>query len=205
MLIAFRFFSKIPLDEQVTRTQNASTHAHIFKTRMAKYYPDIAKGAKGTFFLRAFVLFLARRFPRTRKRCDRSSPLSLEGGSRRGVSPFFLSTFSSTKNRFIHRRVVLRKQILLGRETNLRRGTFSTSIRSPRFCRESLFYARRSFVRRFIVVGGERSKNRKIFARQSKALKEEKRTKRANIFSRAHSFSLFQSVINTHTHTHIKI
>ena len=51
----------------------------------------------------------------------------------------------------------------------------------------------------------ERSKNRKIFAPVPLGLKspdEEKLTKRANIFSRAHSLSLFQPVINTHTHTH---
>ena len=55
------------------------------------------------------------------------------------------------------------------------------------------------------IIGDERSKNRKIFAPVPLGLKspdEEKLTKRANIFSRAHSFSLFQPVINTHTHTH---
>jgi hypothetical protein len=46
-----------PRRTQVTqRRKNASTNTHIFKTRMAKYYPDIAKGAKGTRFQTRFII-----------------------------------------------------------------------------------------------------------------------------------------------------
>jgi hypothetical protein len=47
-----------PRRTQVTqRRKNASTNTHIFKTRMAKYYPDIAKGAKGNRFQTRFLLY----------------------------------------------------------------------------------------------------------------------------------------------------
>ena len=52
-----------PRRTQVTqRRKNASTNTHIFKTRMAKYYPDIAKGAKGTRFQTRFILFFCTVF-----------------------------------------------------------------------------------------------------------------------------------------------
>jgi len=111
--------------EVTRRRKNASTNTHIFNTRMAKYYPDIAKGAKGTRFQTRFIVLFCTVF--CSLFCANKSAISRpppERISRRGVSPFFLSSFSSLKNRFIHRRFVLRKQILPGRETNLRRGTF---------------------------------------------------------------------------------
>ena len=88
-----------PRRTQVTqRRKNASTNTHIFKTRMAKYYPDIAKGAKGTRSFKPvlfyyFVPCFCSLF------CANKSAISLllRRGSRRGVSPFFLSSFSSNK------------------------------------------------------------------------------------------------------------
>jgi hypothetical protein len=48
-----------PRRAQVThRRKNASTNTHIFKTRMAKYYPDIAKGAKGNRFHPFYYYFV---------------------------------------------------------------------------------------------------------------------------------------------------
>ena len=48
-----------PRRTQVTqRRKNASTNTHIFKTRMAKYYPDIAKGAKGNRFHPFYYYFV---------------------------------------------------------------------------------------------------------------------------------------------------
>ena len=52
-----------PRRTQVTqRRKNASTNTHIFKTRMAKYYPDIAKGAKGTRFQTRFIILFCTVF-----------------------------------------------------------------------------------------------------------------------------------------------
>ena len=52
-----------PRRTQVTqRRKNASTNTHIFKTRMAKYYPDIAKGAKGTRFQTRFIMLFCTVF-----------------------------------------------------------------------------------------------------------------------------------------------
>lgn len=148
----------------MTRTQNASTHTHIFKTRWRNTIQTSRKALK-VRLLRSFVLFLVRYILSLCFKRTISHPLS--GGSRRDVSPFFLSSLN--KNRFIHRRFVLRKQILLGRETNLRRGTFLNSIRSSRFCRERLFCARRSFVRR-IIIGWEIEESKDFCSSKSKAL-----------------------------------
>jgi hypothetical protein len=80
------------------RRKNASTNTHIFKTRMAKYYPDIAKGAKGTRFQTRFIVLFCTVF--CSLFCANKSAISRpppERISRRGVSPFFLSSFSSKK------------------------------------------------------------------------------------------------------------
>ena len=116
-----------PRRAQVThRRKNASTNTHIFKTRMAKYYPDIAKGAKGNrfqtrflfyYFVPCFALFSVQTKARSLILLQRED---LDVVSHRS----FFSHHFLLKNRFIHRRFVLRKQILPGRETNLRRGTF---------------------------------------------------------------------------------
>ena len=114
-----------PRRAQVThRRKNASTNTHIFKTRMAKYYPDIAKGAKGNRFISVLLLFctVCSLFC-ANKSAISHPPEDLDVVSHRSFSHRFL-----LKNRFIHRRFVLRKQILPGRETNLRRGTFFISV-----------------------------------------------------------------------------
>ena len=100
MLACLPFLIKNPPRRtQVTqRRKNASTNTHIFKTRMAKYYPDIAKGAKGTRFQTRFIVLFCTVF--CSLFCANKSAISrplLRRGSRRGVSPFFLSSFSSKK------------------------------------------------------------------------------------------------------------
>ena len=91
---------------------------------MAKYYPDIAKGAKGNRFISVLLLFctVCSLFC-ANKSAISHPPEDLDVVSHRSFSHRFL-----LKNRFIHRRFVLRKQILPGRETNLRRGTFFISV-----------------------------------------------------------------------------
>ena len=88
-----------PRRTQVTqRRKNASTNTHIFKTRMAKYYPDIAKGAKGNRFQTRFLLYyFVPCFALFSVQTKARSLILLRRGSRRGVSPFFLSSFSSKK------------------------------------------------------------------------------------------------------------
>lgn len=100
MLASLPFLIKNPPRRtQVTqRRKNASTNTHIFKTRMAKYYPDIAKGAKGNRFQTRFIILFCTVF--CSLFCANKSAISHpppERGSRRGVSPFFLSSFSSKK------------------------------------------------------------------------------------------------------------
>ena len=100
MLASLPFLIKNPPRRtQVTqRRKNASTNTHIFKTRMAKYYPDIAKGAKGTRFQTRFIVLFCTVF--CSLFCANKSAISRpppERISRRGVSPFFLSSFSSKK------------------------------------------------------------------------------------------------------------
>ena len=64
LLICLPFLIKNPPRRtQVTqRRKNASTNTHIFKTRMAKYYPDIAKGAKGNRFQTRFIILFCTVF-----------------------------------------------------------------------------------------------------------------------------------------------
>lgn len=62
---------------------------------MAKYYPDIAKGAKGNRFHPFYYYFVPRALFSVQ---TKARSLILQRGSpRRGVSPFFLSSFSSKK------------------------------------------------------------------------------------------------------------
>ena len=180
-----------PRRAQVThRRKNASTNTHIFKTRMAKYYPDIAKGAKGNrfqtrflfyYFVPCFALFSVQTKARSLILLQRED---LDVVSHRS----FFSHHFLLKNRFIHRRFVLRKQILPGRETNLRRGTFFISsslvfIRSRE--RLAAFFA-------FESSSGREIETSKDFcsgaSRGRKSPDEEKRTKRT--FSHARTLSL---------------
>jgi len=62
---------------------------------MAKYYPDIAKGAKGNRFHPFYYYFVPRALFSVQTKAR--SLILLQRGSRRGVSPFFLSSFSSKK------------------------------------------------------------------------------------------------------------
>lgn len=65
---------------------------------MAKYYPDIAKGAKGNRFQTRFLLYyFVPCFALFSVQTKARSLILLQRGSRRGVSPFFLSSFSSKK------------------------------------------------------------------------------------------------------------
>ena len=157
---------------------------------MAKYYPDIAKGAKGNrfqtrflfyYFVPCFALFSVQTKARSLILLQRED---LDVVSHRS----FFSHHFLLKNRFIHRRFVLRKQILPGRETNLRRGTFFISsslvfIRSRE--RLAAFFA-------FESSSGREIETSKDFcsgaSRGRKSPDEEKRTKRT--FSHARTLSL---------------
>ena len=170
------------------RRKNASTNTHIFKTRMAKYYPDIAKGAKGTRFQTRFIVLFCTVF--CSLFCANKSAISRpppERISRRGVSPFFLSSFSSKK-----------KQIYSPALCPTKTNSPWTRNQSPA---GYVFYPRLWFLSdlerdsrlslRSNHHRDERSKHRKIFAPVPLARKspdEEKRTKRT--FSHARTLSL---------------
>lgn len=103
----------------------------VFKKRiMAKYYPDIAKGAKGTRESSFFDWFACAARGATESAISLSLLLFFFFLNVGVVDLFWLSLSLITNNkkrRFIHRRLVVRKQILLGREANLRRGAFLLS------------------------------------------------------------------------------
>ena len=164
---------------------------------MAKYYPDIAKGAKGNRFHPFYYIILYRvlSFLCKQKR-DLSSSREdlLDVVSHRSFSHRFL-----LKNRFIHRRFVLRKQILPGRETNLRRGTF--------FILVSRFYqisrATRGFLCVRIIIIGREIETSKDFcsgASRSKKALMRKNEQNERFLTRALFLSL--STCDEHTHTH---
>ena len=190
-----------PRRTQVTqRRKNASTNTHIFKTRMAKYYPDIAKGAKGNrfqtrfllyYFVPCFALFSVQTKARSLILLRRED---LDVVSHRSFSHHFL-----LKNRFIHRRVVLRKQILPGRETNLRRGTFFISL-SLVFIRSrerlAAFFAFESSSGREIETSKDFCSGASLF---EKALMR-KNEQNERFLTRARFLSL--STCDEHTHTH---
>jgi hypothetical protein len=190
-----------PRRTQVTqRRKNASTNTHIFKTRMAKYYPDIAKGAKGNrfqtrfllyYFVPCFALFSVQTKARSLILLRRED---LDVVSHRSFSHHFL-----LKNRFIHRRFVLRKQILPGRETNLRRGTFFISL-SLVFIRSrerlAAFFAFESSSGREIETSKDFCSGASLF---EKALMR-KNEQNERFLTRARFLSL--STCDEHTHTH---
>lgn len=185
------------------RRKNASTNTHIFKTRMAKYYPDIAKGAKGII---AFIRFIIILYRLCSLFCANESAIShlLQRGSPLDVVSHrsFSHRRVLLKNRFIHRRFVLRKQILPGRETNLRRGTF--------FILVSRFYqisrATRGFLCVRIIIIGREIETSKDFcsgASRSKKALMRKNEQNERFLTRALFLSL--STCDEHTHTHIQI
>ena len=111
----------------------------------------------------------------------------------------FSHRFLLKKNRFIHRRFVLRKQILPGRETNLRRGTF--------FILVSRFYqisrATRGFLCVRIIIIGREIETSKDFcsgASRSKKALMRKNEQNERFLTRALFLSL--STCDEHTHTH---
>ena len=190
MLACLPFLIKNPPRRtQVTqRRKNASINTHIFKTRMAKYYPDIAKGAKGTrsfkpvlfyYFVPCFALFSVQTKARSLVLLRRGSP-------RRGVSPFFLSSFSSKKQIYSPALCPTKTNSPWTRNQSPAGYVFSplslVFIRSRE--RLAAFFA-------FESSSDERSKHRKIFAPVPlgrKSPDEEKRTKRT--FSHARTLSL---------------
>ena len=151
---------------------------------MAKYYPDIAKGAKGNrfhpfyYYFVPFALFSVQ---------TKARDLSSSGGSRRGVSPFFLSSFSSKKQIY--------SPALCPTKTN----SPWTRNQSPAgyvfYILVSRFYQisreTRGFLRVRIIIG-TRDRNIERFLLRClsfrKSPDEEKRTKRT--FSHARTLSL---------------
>jgi hypothetical protein len=155
---------------------------------MAKYYPDIAKGAKGTFV--SFVRFIFSKVYSSLCKQKRDLSSSFEGGSRRGVSPFFLSSFSSKKQIYSPALCPTktnspwtRNQSPAGYVFYLCLSFLEVDVSSD-LERDSAFFA-------FESSSDERSKNRKIFAPVPlgrKSPDEEKLTKRT--FSHARTLSL---------------
>ena len=186
------------------RRKNASTNTHIFKTRMAKYYPDIAKGAKGTRFQTRFIVLFCTVF--CSLFCANKSAISRPPPERISstwcLTVLSLIHFLLKKNRFIHRRFVLRKQILPGRETNLRRGTFFILVsRFYQISRET-----RGFLCVRIIIIGREIETSKDFcsgASRSKKALMRKNEQNERFLTRALFLSL--STCDEHTHTHIQI
>lgn len=154
---------------------------------MAKYYPDIAKGAKGNrfhpfyYYFVPFALFSVQ---------TKARDLSSSGGSRRGVSPFFLSSFSSKKQIYSPALCPTKTNSPWTRNQSPAGYVFYLCLSflevdaSSDLERDSAFFALES-------SSDERSKHRKIFAPVPlgrKSPDEEKRTKRT--FSHARTLSL---------------
>ena len=155
---------------------------------MAKYYPDIAKGAKGNRFHPFYYYFVPRALFSVQ---TKARSLILQRGSpRRGVSPFFLSSFSSKKQIYSPALCPTktnspwtRNQSPAGYVFYLCLSFLEVDVSSD-LERDSAFFA-------FESSSDERSKNRKIFAPVPlgrKSPDEEKRTKRT--FSHARTLSL---------------
>ena len=187
------------------RRKNASTNTHIFKTRMAKYYPDIAKGAKGTRFQTRFIVLFCTVFC-SLFLCANKSAISRPPPERISstwcLTVLSLIHFLLKKNRFIHRRFVLRKQILPGRETNLRRGTF--------FILVSGFYqisreTRGFLCVRIIIIGREIETSKDFCSGASRSKKALMRKNEQNERFLTRALFLSLSTCDEHTHAHIKI
>ena len=133
---------------------------------MAKYYPDIAKGAKGKetlFFDIAF--FFARR--------SIGFDLSLLFVDTPLTTNVMLSTHHRAQNRLTHRQPDVRKQILAGRETDRRRGAHV--VFEQRFSLPTYTFTRASRT----LDERKRSKNQSFpmsVQRRSPRMKEEKLT-----------------------------
>ena len=170
----------------MTRTQNASTHTHIFKTRWRNTIQTSRKALKVIAFIR-FIIILYRLLSFL---CKQKRDLSSSRGSRRGVSPFFLSSFSSKKQIYSPALCPTktnspwtRNQSPAGYVFYLCLSFLEVDVSSD-LERDSAFFA-------FESSSDERSKNRKIFAPVPlgrKSPDEEKLTKRT--FSHARTLSL---------------
>ena len=158
---------------------------------MAKYYPDIAKGAKGNRFQTRFLFYyFVPCFALFSVQTKARSLILLQRGSRRGVSPFFLSSFSSKKQIYSPALCPTktnspwtRNQSPAGYVFYLCLSFLEVDVSSD-LERDSAFFA-------FESSSDERSKNRKIFAPVPlgrKSPDEEKLTKRT--FSHARTLSL---------------
>ena len=102
---------------------------------MAKYYPDIAKGAKGKETL--FFFALSSRFITIARRSI-GFDLSL-CCSNRHTTDHKCNALDTSYNRLTHRQPDVRKQILAGRETDRRRGAH---VLFERFSLPTYVYAR---------------------------------------------------------------
>ena len=167
---------------------------------MAKYYPDIAKGAKGNRFHPFYYYFVPRALFSVQ---TKARSLILQRGSpRRGVSPFFLSSFSSKKQIY--------SPALCPTKTN----SPWTRNQSPAgyvfYILVSRFYqisrATRGFLCVRIIIIGREIETSKDFcsgASRSKKALMRKNEQNERFLTRALFLSL--STCDKHTHTHIKI